>query len=191
MNATLQCLSNTKELTDYFLNTYKSDPKQIMANEYHQLIVNLCKRENNNIPFSPNSFKEVLSKENQLFEGIAAKDSKDLINFLIERFHTELNIVNDNNISDNNINDQTNETHMLNLFLKEFKEKYNSPISNLFYGIMETKSQCLGCNTIKYNFQIYSFLEFPLQHVNLYCYNNGKRQLLSFSEHFYHISKRI
>ena len=110
MNATLQCLSNTKELTDYFLNTYKSDPKQIMANEYHQLIVNLCKRENNNIPFSPNSFKEVLSKENQLSEGIAAKDSKDLINFLIERFHTELNIVNNNNISDSNINDKTNET---------------------------------------------------------------------------------
>ena len=109
MNATLQSLSNTKDLTDYFLKTYKSDPKKIMANEYHKLIVNLWKRENNNIPFSPNSFKEVLSKENPLFAGIAANDSKDLINFLIERFHTELNIVN-NNISDSNINDKTNET---------------------------------------------------------------------------------
>ena len=84
----------------------------------------------------------------------------------------------DNNIDYNN-NDQyqMNELYMLNLFLKEFKENYNSPISNLFYGVMETKSQCTGCNTIKYNFQIYSFLEFPLQQVNQYCFNQGKKQL--------------
>ena len=42
---------------------------------------------------------------------------------------------------------------------------------------METKSQCHGCQTIKYNFQIYSFLEFPLQQVNQFCFNNGKRPL--------------
>ena len=67
---------------------------------------------------------------------------------------------------------------MLNLFLQEFKDKFNSPISNLFYGIMETKSQCNGCKTIKYNFQVYSFVEFPLQEVNRYCFNNGRRPLL-------------
>ena len=41
----------------------------------------------NNKSYSPNSFKEVLSKENPLFEGVAANDSKDLFNFLLERFH--------------------------------------------------------------------------------------------------------
>ena len=39
------------------------------------------------------------------------------------------------------------------------------------------QSQCKGCNVIKYNFQLYSFLEFPLQQVNQYYYNNGKRPL--------------
>ena len=68
---------------------------------------------------------------------------------------------------------------MLNLFLKEFKEKFNSPISNLFYGIMETKSQCHGCNIIKFNFQVYSFLEFPLQQVNQYFFNKGIRSLFT------------
>ena len=68
---------------------------------------------------------------------------------------------------------------MLNSFLQEFKEKFNSPISNLFYGMMETKSQCQLCSIIKYNFQVYSFLEFPLQQVNQFCYNTNRRSLLN------------
>ena len=184
MNATLQCLSNTRELTEFFLKFYNKKQNNIMANEYYKLMLNLWNKEKNNSPYSPYSFKEALSKENPLFAGIAANDSKDLINFLLERFHVELNNINKNN---ENINytitqqDQLNEQKMLNLFLKEFKEKFNSPISNLFYGIMETKSQCHGCNIIKFNFQVYSFLEFPLQQVNQFCFNNGKRALFTNS----------
>ena len=188
MNSSLQCLSNTKELTDYFLKNYKINQNRIMANEYHNVILNLWKRENNNKSYSPNSFKEVLSKENPLFDGIAANDSKDLINFLLERFHKELNEINTNitinNINENNNNyniqqDQTNELFMLTEFLKELKKSYNSVISHLFYGVIETKSQCVECNTLKFNFQIYSFLEFPLEQVNLYCFNLRRRTLLN------------
>ena len=183
MNASLQCFSNSKKLTEYFLKHYQKDPKNIMANEYYEVLKNLWNRDNNKNAYSPNSFKDVLSKENPLFAGIAANDSKDLINFLLERFHQELNVVSNlNNINnDTNINqpDQTNEQLMLKLFLDEFKEKFNSIISTLFYGILETKSQCQGCNVIKFNFQVYSFLEFPLEQVNQYFFNKGKRPLLT------------
>ena len=179
MNATLHCLSNTSELTNYFLKKYKyniNDNNKLISNEYYKVINNLWNRENNNKSYSPNSFKNVLSKENPLFAGIAANDSKDLINFLLERFHQELNII-DNNLKINNYttnqNDQLYEDKMLNLFLNEFKNKYNSIISNLFYGVMETKSQCQGCNNIKYNFQVFSSIEFPLEKVNEYCFNKG------------------
>ena len=184
MNATLQCLSNSKKLTEYFLKIYKSNPNKKMANEYQIVVFNLWKRENNNKSYSPNSFKEVLSNENPLFKGIAANDSKDLINFLLERFHQELNVMKiniNNNINNGMINqeDQTNEQSMLGIFLEEFKEKFNSPISNLFYGIAETKSQCIGCSIIKYNFQVYSFLEFPLQQVNSFFASLGKKPLFT------------
>ena len=183
MNATLQCLSNTKKLTEYFLKEFKNDNlNKIMTNEYYKVIKNLWNRENNNKSYSPNSFKEVLSKENPLFAGIQANDSKDLINFLIERFHQELNIINkktNNNNKEQLILDQMNENMMLNTFILEFKENYNSPISNLFYGIIETKSQCQGCNIVKFNFQIFSFLEFPLQQVNQYYFNIGRRPLFT------------
>ena len=185
MNATLQCLSNTKNLTEYFLNKYEKGQNKIMANEYYEVLKNLWDASSNSNAYSPYSFKETLSKANDLFAGIQANDSKDLINFLLERFHQELNVINPtNNINNANNNmisqeAQTNEQLMLKIFLEEFKQKYNSPISHLFYGILETRSQCQGCNNIKYNFQVYSFLEFPLQQVNQYFFNKVGKPLLT------------
>ena len=155
-----------------------------MANEYYEVLKNLWNVNSNSVSYSPYSFKEVLSKENPLFAGIAANDSKDLINFLIERLHIELNVakIEDMNKINNNEfyqSDQTNELSLLKEFLEDYTKKFNSPISNLFYGILETKSQCQGCSVIKYNFQIYSFLEFPLQQVNQYYFQQGKRPLVT------------
>ena len=184
MNATLQCLSNTKKLTEYFLNNYKEDPNKKMANEYCEVLKNLWDTNSKEKAYSPNSFKDVLGKENPSFAGIQANDSKDLINFLLERFHQELNIMNSKDINNENLNplyqpDQTNEFLMLKEFMEELNQKFNSPISNLFYGVMETKSQCQGCKIVKFNFQVYSFLEFPLQQVNQFYFNNGKKPLFT------------
>ena len=162
MNATLQCLSNTRKLTEYFLNNYKTDTNKTMSNEYYRVLKHLWDVNSTNKSYSPNSFKEVLSKENPLFAGIQANDSKDLINFLIERLHLELNFINQNKNNNNDCIDQldqTNELSMLKIFIEEFNQKFNSPVSNLFYGILETKSRCQGCNIIKFNFQVYSFLK--------------------------------
>ena len=182
MNASLQCLSNTKKLTEYFLYKYKTDKNKIMTYEYYKLLRKLWKKDSNNKPYSPNSFKEVLGRENPIFAGVAANDSKDLINFLLERFHqdlNDLNIINENNIENIGNLNHSNEMEMLGFFLNDYKNKYNSPISNLFYGILETNSQCNICKLVKYNFQVYSFLEFPLQPVNQFCFNQGKRPLFT------------
>ena len=180
MNATLQCLSNTRKLKEYFEKNYQNSSNKTMSNEFFKLIYHLFNTNDTKKSYSPYSFKEVLSKENPLFAGVQANDSKDLINFLLEKMHQELNVIN-NNIKNNNtvINqqDQTNRDLMLRIFIEEYTQKFNSPISNLFYGLLETRTQCKGCNIIKYNFQIYSFLEFPLQQVNTYFYNMGKKPL--------------
>ena len=178
MNATLQCLSNTKKLTEYFLNKYKEDPNKKMANEYCEVLKNLWDTNSKEKAYSPNSFKDVLGEENSLFAGIQANDSKDLINFLLERFHQELNIAKPKK-EEEQATDQTKEGEVLMAFLEELKQNFNSPISNLFYGVLETISQCQGCKIAKYNFQVYSFLEFPLQQVNQYYFNNGKRPLFT------------
>ena len=127
MNATLQCLSNTDELTNFFLNKFKfdaNDNNKIMSNAYYNVIKNLWNRDNNNKSFSPNEFKEKLSKENPLFAEIATNDSKDLINFLLERLHHELNITKKENnflFNEIDIDAQLNEQKMLEIFIMNLK----------------------------------------------------------------------
>ena len=179
MNATLQSFSNTKELRDYFLKKFdKSDPNKKMSNAFHEVILNLWNKINNGKSYAPHNFKNVLSELNPLFAGIAANDSKDLISFLLERFHQEINIIDTKNINDNMISnaDQLNENKMFNIFSTDMMARYKSIISDLFYGILETKTQCTNCKRIKYNFQVYSFLEFPLEQINIYFTNQGRRQ---------------
>ena len=182
MNATLQCLSNTQELKKYFLEKYNKefnpkDPSKKMSTEFYIVVDNLWVNPYNLKSYSPKSFKEAISKENPLFEGITANDSKDLINFLLERFHKELNKVPDKPYKNNVVitqKDQLDEKKMFNLFFVDFQKYYDSIISHLFYGVLETKSLCKGCGNIKFNFQIYSFIEFPLKQVNEYCFRKGK-----------------
>ena len=184
MNATLQALSNTKDFTQYFLYVYNYNPKdtsKIMSNEFYNLLNLLWDKNKRKGSFSPNDFKETLSKENPLFKGIQANDSKDLITFLLEKLHSELNQP-DNNPINGYAENQFDEMHTLNLFLQDYQKNYKSIISDLFYGVIEIKNQCTGCNYIKFNFQIFNFLEFPLEQVNNFCFQNGKRMALVNSD---------
>jgi len=180
MNATLQALSHTNQFTEFFLTKYKynpNDPTKKMSNEMYKVLTNLWSEEKKKGDYPPYDFKDTLSQENPLFAGIAANDSKDLINFLLERFHQELNLVDKNKIinnGDENVN-QMDEMQTFNAFLKEYFQSNQSVIVETFYGIVETKSKCGGCNITKYNFQIYSFLEFPLKEVNNYMFQMGRR----------------
>jgi len=172
MNATLQSLSNVPQLTNFFLHKFSpNDPKKRMSNEYYQVVKCLWSKKYNGKSYAPHSFKNVLSQMNPLFQGVAANDSKDLINFLIETLHSELNMPKNKNTTNNIIDPsiQLDEVKMFNIFLSNMVSEYNSIISDLFYGVLETQSKCINCQRIKYNFQIYSFIEFPLEQVYNYC----------------------
>ena len=184
MNATLQCLSHTTKLTNYFLSpknqNYINSDENIFSKSYLEVLKKLwIKHYNNNRNnYSPNEFKNILSQLNPLFQGVAANDSKDLVNFVLEQLHSELNKNKyNNNINNNNIFiNQNDEQNVLNYFLEEFKKNQQSIISDIFYGIIETRTECLQCkqnnqfNNIftpfySYNFQIINFIIFPLEEI--------------------------
>ena len=177
MNATIQCFSRTTELSNYFLNPeniFTQDKK--LSFSYLNLITNLWHKQNNNAKsYSPYDFKNVISEMNPLFQGIAANDSKDLILFILQQLHEELKIKIEENTLINQykeIADQTNR----NAVLEEFKESMKnnvSIISELYFGMNEIISDCLNCRqkgnqVIKYNFQIFNFIIFPLKEVSNY-----------------------
>ena len=173
MNATLQCLSNTKSLNNYFLNKYiynKNAENKRLSNEFCIVIKNLWNKKRKGKAYAPNKFKETISQMNSLFEGVQANDSKDLINFLLEQMHEELNIK--NNKEENNysitVNMQLDQNQLYEYFLQNYKKNFNSIISDSFYGFSQTEVVCQNCRKVKYNYDIFSFIEFPLEQVNIY-----------------------
>ena len=196
MNSTLQCLSQTKELTSYFLKENKKE--EIINNNialknkndlqlcpiYLELVQNLWDINKPNSSFSPNNFMKNIEKMNPLFKRGKAGDSKDFIIFILERMHTELKkpkpqIQNDQmNYPPLNQYDRNNSYYY---FLKDYM-KEASVISDTFYGVNETTNDCLNCkkmysmnnmnNPICYNYGIFNNLIFPLEEVKNMKYNN-------------------
>ena len=209
MNATLQCLAHIQRLTHYLLNSetkkkISSDKiKYKLTSAYLTVLENLW--QNKNIKYySPNQFKDVISEMNSLFAGIQANDSKDLILFLLETMHNELNLENKNinniNNQDNYVDDiqaQYNYEMALKNFSNYFKEKYNSIISSLFYGMFNSITCCQNCNVVLNNVQCYNILIFPLQKVKEYkmkmdnivdlyeCFDYNQRPDLISGKSFY------
>ena len=127
MNATLQCLCNIIQLQNYFLNNKKlfQNPKAKLSKAFADVLINLYKK--NKKSFAPNKFKELIGKMNPLFRGIAANDSKDLILFLYETIHDELNIKNNYNCIQQNISNE------LQIFRKNYYTDNSSIIQETFY----------------------------------------------------------
>jgi len=180
MNSTLQCFCHIKKFVEFFkynpqiINGIKNQ-KDKLSSSFKILIDNLWPNNfNPSSPefkkyYSPEEFKNKISKMNPLFEGIAANDSKDLVNFIIMTLHLELNKnieINENQI--NGIIDQTNKGLVFDIFNEEFIKKNNSIISELFYAINYNITQCCNCNKCIYNFQTYFFINFPLEEVRKY-----------------------
>ena len=179
MNATLQCLSNIDTLTNYFLmyqNVFSQNIiKYDLTSEYVKLVKNLWDENNVKKYYEPHDFKNKIGQKNPLFSGIAANDSKDLILFLFQEMHKELNKFDINSINfngDNNpMKDQTNEKGEYKHFLEDYYSVNNSIIQKLFYGEQESISVCHNCNVKMYNFSMFSFLIFPLEKVRQYMIN--------------------
>jgi ubiquitin C-terminal hydrolase len=149
--------------------------------------------------YAPYNFKQIIGKMNPLFYGNQASDSKDLLFFLIETLHDELNIINMNNNMNNNnfFNMKMDNPYLVfQLFMKEFLSKNNSIITKLFYGFNESCLKCLNCNRIKYSFQSFNITIIPLikayhyklKKIKKYGKNNNK--ILNIYDAFESLSEK-
>ena len=200
MNAALQCFSNTKALTNYFLN-YKnldilkcnsiimnesSEPSLVI--EYLKLIRHLwCDKPKSY--FAPYDFKSAIGKIDSLFKNFEANDAKDFVNFMVMRMHEELNFVDNSLVKAQNLIEPQmplnpyNQMQVLQSYLYDFQLNFSSFISNCFYGTTQGEFECQNCKMklyqtgqniplIKYNYQTFFFLNFPLAEVSKYILSN-------------------
>ena len=164
MNATLQCLCHIDSLKDYFNeninNINQSTP---LTKQFLEVITNLWKPTTLS-SYAPHNFKNQISIMNPLFKGIQANDSKDLILFIFETIHNELNNPSQNTtpINYNNIPKE------LVAFRQNYYSQNYSIISKTFYYEQSNVMKCASCGFETLNFNIMNCLIFPLEKVRLY-----------------------
>ena len=198
MNSTLQCLIHIKELSEILLSAFYLKYPLGNSNlcEKHKLTleyVNILKQVffpkfygNQSPCFAPYKFKELVGELNPLFCGINANDAKDLLQFIIERMHSEVKMAMQF-FMDYNI-DQTDEMQTKQYFYYSYVYQNNSPFLSYLFGIIKIKTECLNCHTIKYNFQTYNLLYFPLKESKRYAIEKKKEENKDFEEKNYILS---
>jgi ubiquitin C-terminal hydrolase len=209
INATLQCLSQTKALTNYFLNENNKDKiinnnialKNKSENQLTPCYLELINKLWNKTPsgtksVSPSNFVQKLNEMNPLFKLGEAGDSKDFIIYILEQIHRELSkTINLNNKIPEALN-QYDKKNAFDNFFYEFKTQV-SIISDIFFGINETTSVCLNCKTnynarnqnnpICYNYGIFNCLIFPLEEVKNLKLKNNMNQGINNSDNIVNI----
>jgi ubiquitin C-terminal hydrolase len=172
MNATLQCFSNVERLRKFLLMQYVyqelekgKETTYVLSFALAEVLKNLWENLTKKY-YAPIHFKEVISNMNPLFKGIAANDSKDLILFLLENIHNELNVrkqvVQALNIPEPN---QADYNAVYYEFVSNYFNKNNSIISQEFYGTNNAMTTCENCNISLHNVQIFNIFIFPLEEV--------------------------
>ena len=112
--------------------------------------------------------------------------------------HEELNMPN-NNINSANLFyqngmmiDQTNKDLVFKIFLDDFQRNNQSIISQIFYAINLSVTQCSICQNKLYNYQVYYFIVFPLEEVRLFKYqNNFNNNFQFFNNNMININNNI
>ena len=193
MNATLQCFSNIGRLREKLLNkdVYKNlennkDKNNKLSFALAEVIKNLWEKLDQEV-YSPEHFKQVISEMNPLFKGIAANDPKDLILFLLDKIHKELNTpqYSIQNQFKNFVPDNRNFIDVYNDFIYFFISKNKSIISDEFYGYINSMTCCGYCQTTIHNVQIINILFLPLEEVRKFMgYNTNSVSILDCFEYY-------
>ena len=177
MNATLQCLCNVSSLKEYFLNDSKYNQDVLtkpfkLAKCFADVLRKLWSQTYETY-YAPREFKEMISQMNPLFKGIQANDSKDLVLFIFETIHYELNNPSQNPF-DIKLENIPNE---LKLFRSNYYPQNYSIISKIFYYEQYSILQCKRCGFQTNNFNIMNMIIFPLEKVRLYVLKQNPQGL--------------
>ena len=183
MNSALQCLSNTRLLTQYFLSKmYVSDLNQDnplgmkgeIAYQYASLLREIWSKCEGSIV--PKQFKRTLSKFAPQFVGMRQHDSQELLAFLLDGLHEDLNRVKVKpyveQIDDANKPEEEVAQEAWNYHLS----RNNSIIVDLFHGMYKSRLMCpnRSCQHVSVTFDPFMYLSLPLSDGNSVASSNRR-----------------
>ena len=170
LNAILQNLSNIGRLRIHLLNkniyeNLKNSPNRKFSFSLAEILYNIWEKPSCKF-FSPNKIKKAIY-DNQFY----IKNPNDLITFLLENIHKELNDMQNNLDSLSKIKFETNNIYLNSLYnnyIKDFFNKNSSIIVDEFYGFIANEIICEKCSNISYKFEEMKVISFNLEEIEKY-----------------------
>ncbi|KAM9637792.1 ubiquitin carboxyl-terminal hydrolase 8 isoform 1-T1 [Morphnus guianensis] len=169
MNSILQCLCNAPHLADYFnRNLYHDDinrsnflgHKGEVAEEFGVIMKALWTGQYKYI--SPKDFKITIGKINDQFAGYSQQDSQELLLFLMDGLHEDLNKADNRKRYKEENNDHLDDFRAAELAWHKHKQLNESIIVALFQGQFKSTVQCLTCHKKSRTFEAFMYLSLPL-----------------------------
>ncbi|KAJ8398277.1 hypothetical protein AAFF_G00428470 [Aldrovandia affinis] len=169
MNSILQCLCNTPTMADYFNKNYYQDDinranilghKGEVAEEFAVIMKALWSGLYRYI--SPRDFKLTISKINSQFTGVEHQDSQELLLFLMDGLHEDLNKADNRKRYKEEENDHLDDMKAADMAWGKHKLLNESIIVALFQGQFKSTVQCLTCRRKSRTFETFMYLTLPL-----------------------------
>ncbi|KAK0556562.1 ubiquitin-specific protease doa4 [Tilletia horrida] len=175
MNATLQCLSATVPLAEFFLDgRYKkavnrSNPlgtQGVLAEAFAQLVRVMWSEKYDFV--SPVTFREAITRFAPSFRGYEQHDSQEFLVFLLDGLHEDLNYVIQKPPAVEMTPAREAELETLPQQIasaKEwaiYKQRNDSLVVNWFQGQFRNKMTCLTCGKTSTTYNAFMYLSLPL-----------------------------
>ena len=189
LNATLQCLLHVSDLVVYFLDEFPKEYKALnnknkkvktkgdISRCFYNLINGVCNfniiinKSAGNNDFSPEEIKRTLGLYNIQFKDFENNEPKNLVLYLLQIMHQELNNNGDKNKKLENNPDQSKLMEAFNHFRTNYNNNNESIISLLFFGTQKNKIQCENCRFILYSFHKFEMISFSMQNYHNTTFN--------------------
>ncbi|KAH8832704.1 hypothetical protein DL96DRAFT_1583058 [Flagelloscypha sp. PMI_526] len=180
MNSALQCLAHNQELTDYFLSgVYREElnpdnplgMKGAIAQGYAELIHRIWSdKSSSGASYSPREFKTQLARFAPQFSGYQQHDSQELVAFLLDGLHEDLNRVLKKPYVEkpdwpDNVDPEVHDVELAKLAKESwdgYKLRNDSVIVDLFQGQYQSTLVCPECQKISITFDPFMYLTLPL-----------------------------
>ncbi|TIB82659.1 UCH-domain-containing protein [Wallemia mellicola] len=172
MNSALQCLSNTSELSVYFLSGLYSkelNPDNPLgmsgqvAESFGQLVNKLWYGSSNSV--APREFKYTLSKFAPSFAGYGQQDTQEFLAFLLDGLHEDLNRIKSKpytEIPDWEGGTDADVAKLAKTCWDLYKQRNDSIIVDLFQGQFKSTVNCPECDRVSITFDPFMYLTLPL-----------------------------
>ncbi|PIK33737.1 putative ubiquitin carboxyl-terminal hydrolase 32, partial [Apostichopus japonicus] len=169
MNAAVQCISNTQPLTLYFktdsylheLNMSNLDGmKGHIARRYGELVNDLWSGTAKSI--APLKLRWTIAKYSRTFNDSQQHDSQELLSFLLDGLHEDLNRVRQKKYVELKDSDGRPDEEVAKEAWDSHLVRNQSVVVDLFQGLLKSQVRCKHCGNTSVRFDPFTFLSLPL-----------------------------